>query len=301
MHVFQAFPFLESAATAFQSIGKFVHDIKDRPVDSGREEMLSRSAAGADVDITPSRASSVDAARSDTSPRGSLDSAVGVDTIGNEIAAGGLTMVRSDGTEVKRGAQERGELSDDLFAPQEGKLPDAQEPTGSSYRLPATRTRAPSLASSSAAPSPSKGSVPKPLLRRAISSFTRSGVDTRRRTPSVSFFGGQLEDDTEESEPSRPMTAQTERGGRHSRRPSILGHSMLSPAKPTTRLRSKSNVDLVQMMENYSRDGPAKETLVYTPGKGDAELPSEDEASERGDAGSGSDALGLAGVARSSS
>jgi hypothetical protein len=250
---------------AFQSIGKFVNNLKQRDRTLPKE-MLARTFAmdyANNDESGPPRSSSVDTTES---TRGSIDSAAGVDKVDNEIAAAGLTLVRSDGTEVQ---SEEGPL-EDVFGTSETIKPPERP----------VRKRAPSDTPAET-PNGSGTDTPKPpLLRRAISSFTnKATMSQTRRRPSVSFLTPSNGGFT----PSTPPTNQTyalpsprSERPRHSRRGSVVAHLTLSPAKPTTRLRSKSNVDMVDLVERYSREGPAMQTVVYTPSKGTTDLPDED-------------------------
>ncbi|KAJ9125656.1 hypothetical protein QFC22_000618 [Naganishia vaughanmartiniae] len=248
VHVFQSFPFQAAAGVAFRSVAKFAASLRE-PVPRARPE----ASAYATVPSTPldavSRSTAKDAVSGFVTP-------TDIDTVASEMEHGQTKLVKGDGTEIDI------EVSDTEAGAEGARIPPPQFRHSTS--LP-DNSRATALQTASD-PEPQS---PKPIMRRAFSTFSRakapSGISTSFQR---SVDGVRTTPPT--PEPASPViknasAASTLRTPRRSRHPSISAQLTLSPAKPTTRLRSQSHADMVRLVETYNRAGGANQTTVFTP------------------------------------
>lgn len=226
VHVFQSFPFLEAAHTAFRSIAKFTATVQD----TAQRQPIAPTERP--ISPVPSRLAESLSSRSSTP--------ADIDTVASEMEHGPTRLVKGDGTEI------------DIAAVEETSAEDGQVP------LP----NAPSTVNETSPTLP----APKPILRRAFSSFSRSSTPPSTATPVLHHKDGSH---TTGHSPVDCKTldnkgASTLPLNRRRRRPTLSAQLTLSPAKPTTRLRANSHADMIQLMSTYSA-GAANQTTVYTP------------------------------------
>lgn len=242
VHVFQSFPFLDAAATAFRSIAKFAASMREPP--------RPRPDAAA--------------SRPDESTLELLDVTVGesstptdIDKVASEMAHGQTKLVKGDGTEIDiRNTED--DITEEVPTVARPKL----ESQSSDTDVPASDGN-----ETGDIPSPKPS---KPILRRAFSSFSRgatpptiSTVDSMQ-SEGPRTTGHSPVDRMLSGRGKSPSGSSTMPRSRRSRRPTLSAQLTLSPAKPTTRLRSASHADMIQLMATYSA-GAANQTTVYTP------------------------------------
>jgi hypothetical protein len=236
VHVFQSFPFLDAAHMAFRSIAKFAATVRDsaRILPEAAVDNSTKPTNGVPLHVAESSVS-----RSSTP--------TDIDTVASEMEHGKTKLVKGDGTEIDIGTLE--ETPDE-----NGQVPLPKSGNGESSKTSKTPTNLP---------------APKPILRRAFSSFSRGSTPPLILTALPKYDGahttGHSPVDLKISELHKgPTTPPTHRGTRRSRRPTLSSQLTLSPAKPTTRLRSGSHADMIQLMTTYSA-GAANQTTVYSP------------------------------------
>lgn len=241
VHVFQSFPFLDAATVAFRSIAKFAAAMRDAP--RQRPDSATINSAGLPTPV----------------PEGSVSRSstpTDIDTVASEMEHGKTKLVKSDGTEIDI-CNAEDETPDESAMVPRPKLRSGSSDTDLSTSDKGDAGNIPS-------PKPSK-----PMLRRAFSSFSRGatppaistvdlkqseGARTTGHSPVDHMMGG-----------GKTLSgSSTMRSTRRSRRPTLSAQLTLSPAKPTTRLRSQSHADMVQLISTYSA-GAANQTTVYTP------------------------------------
>lgn len=241
VHVFQSFPFLDAATVAFRSIAKFAAAMRDAP--RQRPDSATINSAGLPTPV----------------PEGSVSRSstpTDIDTVASEMEHGKTKLVKSDGTEIDI-CNAEDETPDESAMVPRPKLRSGSSDTDLSASDKGDAGNIPS-------PKPSK-----PMLRRAFSSFSRGatppaistadfkqseGARTTGHSPVDHMMGGG----------KAISGSSTMRSTRRSRRPTLSAQLTLSPAKPTTRLRSQSHADMVQLISTYSA-GAANQTTVYTP------------------------------------
>jgi hypothetical protein len=237
VHVFQSFPFLDAATTAFRSIAKFAASMREPP--RPRPDAAAAPPAAAPTDVPE-----VSVSRSSTP--------TDIDKVASEMAHGNTKLVKGDGTEIdiRNSEDEIAEEASTVPAPNPASRP---ADTGLSATASTEATEIPS-------PKPSK-----PMLRRAFSSFSRGATPPTIST--VDLMPPEGARTTGHSPVDRMLSGRgssTMPRSRKSRRPTLSAQLTLSPAKPTTRLRSSSHADMIQLMATYSA-GAANQTTVYTP------------------------------------
>ncbi|KAJ9109318.1 hypothetical protein QFC21_000647 [Naganishia friedmannii] len=248
VHVFQSFPFQAAAGVAFRSIAKFAASLREPEPRVEPETTANAAAQPANLDSV-SRSASMDTVSRSVTP-------TDIDTVASEMEHGQTKLVKGDGTEI-----------DIDFSDTEADAQGAQVPPPQSRQTTSLPDN-PRTADLQTASDPEPQAT-KPIIRRAFPSFSRtkapSGISTSFQKP----LDG-IRTTPPSSEPPSPViksasAASTLRTPRRSRHASISSQLTLSPAKPTTRLRSQSHVDMVQLVETYNRAGGANQTMVFTP------------------------------------
>lgn len=237
VHVFQMFTFLPAAAAAIDSVGSFVRVTLPKLEERGR------------------------------GLPGKLASDV-VNNVGDEVEAEGARVVRGDGEDVGVGLGETEVIGDEIIASQNEQRLDRStrhdQPTVDLDSLPRTGSITP--------PRPVASSVSTtrpiaPRLRRALTawsptkSISMSATPiTRRRAPSSATAYVTPQVSPLLSNSSLPNTPAANR--KRQRTPTVSGKP---PALPTTRARSRSHSDILQLVQGYGR-GAANNTVVISPG-----------------------------------
>jgi hypothetical protein len=248
VHVFQSFPFQAAAGVAFRSIAKFAASLRE-PVPRARPETMA-DAAAQPMNLDPSsRSAFKDMVSRSVTP-------TDIDTVASEMEHGQTKLVKGDGTEI-----------DIDFSDGEAGIEGAQVPPPQSRQptsLPDTPQTTDLQTSSDHEPQSTK-----PIMRRAFSSFSRakapSGISTSFQKPVDGIRTTPPSPEPVSPAIKSASAASTLRTPRRSRHPSISAQLTLSPAKPTTRLRSQSHADMVQLVETYNRAGGANQTMLFTP------------------------------------
>ncbi|KAJ9092303.1 hypothetical protein QFC19_008737 [Naganishia cerealis] len=250
VHVFQSFPFQSAATVAFRSIAKFAASLRESPP-RPRPEPLDDASARQPYSTLPSSSTSKDSAGRATTP-------TDIDNVASEMERGQTRLVKGDGTEIEI------ESSEEDVDGKVGSIP----PPKSRQRatVPGNHDITASSNTNDSGNQPSK-----PMLHRAFPSFSRAkappGISTAFLFPvegSTTTLPSLVDRKSPESPKSVSATS-TMRGSRRSRRPTISMQLTLSPVKPTTRLRSQSHADMVQLVETYNQAGGANQTTVFTP------------------------------------
>lgn len=237
VHVFQSFPFLDAAHMAFRSIAKFAASMRDSARTKSVFPVDSSSKATNEI---PPRLAESSVSRSSTP--------TDIDTVASEMEHGQTKLVKGDGTEIDIGALEE-------TPTENGKVPLPKSRDEESSKTAKARPNLP---------------APKPILRRAFSSFSRGSTPPSLSTAlphhvdGAHTTGHSPVDHTLSELNNGPTTPPLNRGTRRARRPTLSAQLTLSPAKPTTRLRSSSHADMIQLMSTYSA-GAANQTTVYSP------------------------------------
>lgn len=236
VHVFQMFTFLPAAEAAIASVGRFV-----------RSTLPKLEAQGRGLP-------------------GKLAKEV-VNNVSEELEAEGARVVRGDGEAVGVGLGEVEALPDEVEAARESprRLRKDEVPSMD------IDSRTASGPSTPPKPAPEKIITPTkpiaPRLRRAFSawsptksiSMTATPI-TRRRAPSSASAHVSPMVSPMLSNKSLPATPSGQR-----RRPRAPTISSKPPALPTTRARSRSHSDILQLVEGYGK-GAANQTVVISPG-----------------------------------
>jgi hypothetical protein len=191
-----------------------------------------------------------------------------VNNVGDEVEAEGARVVRGDGEDVGVGLGETEVIGDEIMASQNEQQLDRSsrhdQPTVDLDSLPRTGSITPPRAVAS---SVSTTRPIAPRLRRALTawsptkSISMSATPiTRRRAPSSATAYVTPQVSPLLSNSSLPNTPAANR--KRQRTPTVSGKP---PALPTTRARSRSHSDILQLVQGYGR-GAANNTVVISPG-----------------------------------
>lgn len=303
VHVFQSFPFLESCGVAFKSIAKYVKGLQEtdpsllpqgseNPVPHIQTTLQDRSGplyTPVDEDTVAS-----EMALGETKLVKSDGTEVDIDEAKDDEVEGvneKAEQILQETIDKEEAEEEEEEQRDSLspLAKSSALLPlvdDEGEGRNEQGEPSISITHA---SEEDISGLPRAASPQKPFMRRALSGFARARPESPqlvRRTSGSSFFSfsavrpttsitNALGAQDHQLPPSSPSTGAAHLPSSPSwpphtaargHRPTISHHLARSPVVPTTRARSSSHSDMINLVNGYSQGGAAIRTVVYSPG-----------------------------------